>query len=363
MVLTKLSYSSNRRELKDIELEKLNLIVGKNATGKSTILAIIDALAEFITQKRKIEVATSWDLEFTNNANQNVRYKFNTTLNGDTKDFGVSSLVPYEQIFVNNEEVVKRTNAGEAQIKNNNTKGFEVINPPEDNLILHSVRDVNKYPYLEDLVRWAKNAYLFQFSNITNKEQNPLQNNIIADRVVPSLFPMLDEGNKESLIKDFNATGYSISSIVAEETYDNMFILYIKEEGIKSKIEHYNLSQGMYRNLSLLIFIEYLISHKKPGMILIDDFCEGLDYERAQKLGKLVFSKCKEADIQLIATSNDTFLMDSIELDYMNIITRTGNEIRTINRRNHPKLFEDFEFTGLSNFDFFSSNFIKKKWA
>nr|WP_305070031.1 ATP-binding protein [Flavobacterium covae] len=135
----------------------------------------------------------------------------------------------------------------------------------------------------------------------------------------------------------------------------------IKEENVDKFIPHYKLSQGMFRALAVIVYVQYLISRKRPSTIIIDDLCEGLDYERATKLGKLIFDKCLSNDIQLIATSNDSFLMEVVDLKYWNVLVREGKKVKAINKESNSTLFEDFRFTGLSNFDFFSSNFIKSQ--
>ena len=94
---------------------------------------------------------------------------------------------------------------------------------------------------------------------------------------------------------------------------------------------------------------------------MIDDLCEGLDYERATKLGKLIFNKCKDTNIQLIATSNDSFLMDVVDIKFWNVLQREGKVVTAINIQTHEALFKKFKFTGLSNFDFFASDYIKPK--
>jgi hypothetical protein len=52
------------------------------------------------------------------------------------------------------------------------------------------------------------------------------------------------------------------------------------------------------------------------------------------------------------------FLMDVVDLKYWNVLRRNGQVVTAINAKNHPNLFEDFKFTGLSNFDFFASDYI-----
>ena len=110
----------------------------------------------------------------------------------------------------------------------------------------------------------------------------------------------------------------------------------------------------------ILIYFVYLISQKQPVTIVIDDLCEGLDYERATKLGQLIFEKCLNTNVQLIATSNDSFLMDVVDLKYWNVLQRDGNVVTAINNQTHEALFKKFKFTGLSNFDFFASDYIQQ---
>lgn len=55
--------------------------------------------------------------------------------------------------------------------------------------------------------------------------------------------------------------------------------------------------------------------------------------------------------------------MDIVDLQYWNILERHGEKVTPINTTNHPDLFEDFKFTGLSNFDFFASDYISHHTA
>ena len=125
----------------------------------------------------------------------------------------------------------------------------------------------------------------------------------------------------------------------------------------------FNISSGMLRAFSLLVIIQYLLEEKtgEQKTVLIDDFGEGLDYERATKLAKLVFSKMKQNKIQFIATTNDYFLMNSVEIEYWNILQREWDKVKALNYINSKELFDKFRLTGLNNFDLFSSDFLKKE--
>lgn len=122
-----------------------------------------------------------------------------------------------------------------------------------------------------------------------------------------------------------------------------------------------DLSQGMARCITLIVYVEFLIRKKTPAAIVIDDFGEGLDYLRATALGKMLFKRCLEYNIQLIATSNDSFLMNVVDIDYWNVLIRDGKTVKAINIENHPDIFEDFRFEGTSNFNFFASSYLPSR--
>ncbi len=69
------------------------------------------------------------------------------------------------------------------------------------------------------------------------------------------------------------------------------------------------------------------MTSQKPATIIIDDLGEDLDYERSYNLGKYVFERCKESNVQLISASNDNFLLDAINLEYWTISTKKATSL------------------------------------
>ncbi|NJN78920.1 MAG: ATP-binding protein, partial [Saprospiraceae bacterium] len=273
--------------------------------------------------------------------------------------------IDYEAIFINDELFLERT-TDLTKIKSAKTSNWTEFNPPKDKLVLHIRRDVIDYPYLEEIIAWAENSYGFKFGgiNVMPSIQRYLDdddNNIFLTAVNKDLYlpDLLREIRKENLIENLNKVGYHIEHTRVNRKGRNAEII-LKEKGLDRLIRHNELSQGLYRTLFILIYVEYLIQEKQPATIIIDDLCEGLDYERATNLGKLLFEKCLNTNVQLIATSNDSFLMDVIDLKYWNVLQRKGKTVTAINNQNHADLFQKFKFTGLSNFDFFASDFIQQ---
>lgn len=354
MKLIRLSYKDVNWELKSLELDLLNLIVAKNSTGKSRTLSTIDLLVKIITQRRDLNWGGRWEMDFINAKEQKITFSFASS----QKQGGV---VTYETVEIDGKQVLNRTPEHIVQLRSDDSGSYDFVAPPINKLTLHTNRDRVKYSYLEDIVQWAENSYGFKFGNISSSTKLNLQEYDLLTTVdeIPSLFFSLSKRNQKYILKDINELGYALTSLTAEDRGE-FVVLYATEEGIEKPLPHYRLSQGLFRSIALIIYVEYLISKKKPATIIVDDFCEGLDYERATKLGRLIFDKCLEGEIQLIVTSNDSFLMDVVDIDYWNILQRKGKVVTAINKRNNNEAFTKFRFTGLSNFDFFSSDFLKK---
>ncbi|MFN0037281.1 MAG: ATP-binding protein [Saprospiraceae bacterium] len=351
MKLKKITYRDFNWELQSLELGDANLLVGKNATGKSRTLQVIDHLLKLLNGQNNLNWAAQWSLEFLNHKEETVKYDFETKL--------VKGIIS-EKIQLGDEVFLSRSNGSASLVSQMNGKK-EVMHPPADRLVLQARRDTKHYSFLEDIAEWAEHSYSFKFGNISPKQWARVQDfgQLVTGEDVTAFFRDLSNKSQKDVIEGMQNIGFTISEIVPEQRADSTVLL-VKEQALERAIPHYNLSQGMFRALSLIIFLEYLISRKKPMMALIDDLCEGLDYERARKLGKLVFEKCRGSNIQLVATSNDNFLMDVVDIECLNVLRRNGKAVTSINYSNHPELFDEFALTGFSNFDFFSSNYLAK---
>lgn len=356
MRIKQLSYVDPYWELENLQLNKVNLVVGKNATGKTRTLQTIDLLVKMITQKRDLNWGAQWAILFENYKGEEIKYEFSTSYQKQG--------VTFERMTLDNNRLVlsrdRKYNDGNAKLRNYSKNDYDYVYPPDNKLVLHTNRDIRAFPFLEDVANWAEQSYGFKFGNISpysllNQQEYDL---LTAVEDIPTLFKSLKSSDKEKIIADFNSLGYNITNITIQGSGATT-IMFVKEKGVRKNIPHFQLSQGMFRTLALIVYMQYLISRKKPVTIIIDDLCEGLDYERATKLGKLLFETALKGDIQLIATSNDNFLMEVVDLKYLNVLFRTGKKVHGINAQSNPKLFEEFKFTGLSNFDFFSSNYIK----
>jgi len=85
MRIKKLSYTSPSWKLENLQLSEINLIVGKNATGKTRTCSTISTLARIINLKPEFNWEEKWEVIF-ENSSYTIEYKFSTTANGIKKE-------------------------------------------------------------------------------------------------------------------------------------------------------------------------------------------------------------------------------------------------------------------------------------
>lgn len=347
--------ASGRWNAKHVEFFPQNLIVGKNAVGKSTLIKSLANIATILSQRILLNgqnyvggMIAIEDDDFV------VAYRFQWK---DAKVWDEHLSVLYQDQDKKSDRTpevwIERT-IDEAKFKG------MIVNPPHDKLLLNMKRDVVRYPEIESIVSWAENVDAFSFNKFDIDGDEKLFSRYIdrGDNLY-SMVKSLNHDSIEHVVEMAEYMGYHLEKIEPIEFADIKKVLFI-ERGVSEPLFDFDLSDGMFRTLYLLIYLEYVVKSGKPATLLIDDLCEGLDYDRSTKLGKYVFEFCSKNDIQLIATSNDSLLMDIVDLNYWSILQRDGSKVSAINHMNHPELFEDFSFTGLSNFDLLSSDFIAR---
>lgn len=177
---------------------------------------------------------------------------------------------------------------------------------------------------------------------------------------------------RDAVVRDMNAIGYDVEDISLipvggfSVNGSSPMALAIKEKSLKCYVAQDAMSQGLYRALAIIVQFNANIFWTQSAMvgrqpqlgdsplILIDDIGEGLDHERSRKLIQLLMNKALEHQIQLVMSSNDRYVMNYVSLEYWTILQRKGAVVHAIDYSNSKETFEEFSYSGLSNFDFFS---------
>ena len=355
---------NNGWKIDNCEFNKINLIAGKNASGKTRVLRATFVLVKLL-RRGKFNILP---LDY---------YKLEITLNHNNKSF-IYSLesknndIIAEKLLIDNQIYFERDQYGKGKIKYESSDNLELdFEIEKDKLLLATKRDKIQHPSLEPIFDWIKYFNVFEFGDNlgqthTYNIQNSINENSDDKQVVHKFNKGLEKFGddfKHKIIKDFNSIGYNITDIIIDEVSYNEFALFIKESD--TKVFQIEISQGMFRALSLIIQITYLTYQIDSNLtILIDDIGEGLDFQRANNLIKYLVKNAEEQKdkIQLIMTTNDRLVMNNIPLKYWIIVDKDNQgNIGFYNYKNSKTIFDKFKRIGLSNFDFFSSEYYKQR--
>ncbi len=333
-----------------IKLQDINLLVGKNASGKSTTLNNLQFMSEILKNRGPGYYVGTYDFKFLDEKNNTFHYIYFASIRNEIR----------ETLTRNGEELINRVN-DKARIFSETKNDYEDVNPPQNIPLMVTRRDSKEYPYIEELITWANGVYSFKFGHVhphyisESREESAFTSSSDFNKYLEGI---TDEA-KETVKNDFNSLGYKVEKITFVKGTQGELLLKITEEGVKHSVDEFALSQGMFRSMWLILYIQYLIEKCNASLIIIDDLCEGLDYSRATALGKLLFKKMKENNVQFVATSNDSFLMNVVDIKYWNILVRNGDTIQSYNYSNSKEKFDKFDLIGLNNFDLFTSDFLR----
>jgi len=348
-----------------LTFENINLIVGKNATGKSRTIDAIRQIADLLsgdvklTQLNAIGFGTAkyiliFDVE-------GIEYKYCLNF----KD----GKVLQETLIVGSDEKLNRLSGklwyeGEKKLLDTETA---------DDILAISKRDKKQHSFFENLYYWGKSLNHYRFGRQLGKDALLKDINSVKDDIEPDLkdgddvAEILIKGQRKfadvfinAIISDMEKISYTINEINTAPIKFfpvSAFGINVKEADLDDITDQREMSQGMFRALSLLIQLNFALLSKKPSCILIDDIGEGLDYDRAKSLIDLIIEKVENSTVQVIMTTNDRFVMNKVPLEYWSVIQRVSKKSIFYNYLNSKETFDEFKYTGLNNFDFLSTDF------
>ena len=370
MVLESIKYvqfkgTKNEWNLAHTNLGQINLIVGQNASGKTRTVNIISNLAKLLSGKIKPTYLSS-DYSVIFRKDDKTKILYNLIISNKE--------VSKEELIVGSKTLLKRNKTGAGTIFTAQLKKMVNFKSPNTEMMA-TRRDSLQYPFLVDLHTWSNNINVYLFGTPLGQNTLLISDDKVNDQKIneiESVLKIFKKGKDEhgvkftnQVIKDMGIIGYKIKSIDLDKPNNvianvGLLALYVHEQGVRESINQMDISQGMFRALSLIIQINYFSLLKKSSCIVIDDIGEGLDFERSTKLINLLIEKAEKSNVQLIMSTNDRFVMNNVPLKYWSIIQREAKGSKIYNYQNSKKIFDEFEFTGLNNFDFFAKKFFEK---
>ena len=384
MKIEKLIYSEyetkpNEWLLDECTFGGANLIVGKNATGKSRTLRVLRGLAALIS-------------EFNNLQWQEGKYYVEYNHNGKTYKYSLEyhdKEVVSEKLLIDNEIKLTRDQNGVGKIYAQQLSDMLQFEIENDKLAVVAKRDKLQHSYLDDLHNWAQGVALLEFGTslgrdrmlmrvkIDEKDQAPEAKISIKDtEQVVHLFIQgeneFGDEFKNAILSDMKFIGYEIEDVGIDVISGVSLTrpgsipalpsgVYVQESDLMSRTSQHSMSQGMFRALSSFIQINYGLLLKKSTCLLVDDIGEGLDFSRSSALVKRLIEKIQGSSIQLIMATNDRFIMNAVPLEYWIILLRNGGRVSNRNYRNSKEMFDKIQVIGLNNFDLFSTDYYKSE--
>lgn len=357
--------------LEGLLLNDKNLVVGKNSSGKSRILNVISSLADHLGGLRTPSLSGTYEVVFVDGEKTLEYYcKFD------------DSKVIKETFSIDGKILLNRGLGGIGTIwaEEINEGSLIKFQTPQSELATVSRRDNIQHKFLESLYVWGSSVRVYRFGTSLGKDSVAVfedkSKNLVNDRDTNAVIALykkaFDEFGQDfnnQVIKDMAALNYSIedlglttpvSVIFTTNQLGKILCLYVKEKDLLGITDQHSMSQGMFRALSILIQVNYSQMSNKANCIIIDDIGEGLDFERSCELIDLLRNKADESNIQLILSTNDRFVMNKVPLEEWSFIHRIGSHVKVKNITNSKKVFEEFKFTGLSNFSFLELDFINE---
>jgi hypothetical protein len=380
MRLKSLTYCERKSDLKGwsvsgFTLAPINLIVGKNATGKTRTLSVINFLGLLLSGTRKPgEIPTgNYEVIFEHEG-RTLKYVLNIA---DYK-------VMYE-LFSDDDRVLLERREGGVGIIFHEKEGRDLeFQTPETDVAVVARRDTIQHSFLRPLGDWGLGVRHYSFGEMMGRntigllvKDGPPPDPKNADDVV-SLFrkgvEQYSSDFKNAVLKAMNETGYDLEDIslmapskIKVQTNSPLpittFYLGVKERQLEEITEQIEISQGMFRALSVIIHLQYAIRGEHPSCILIDDIGEGLDFDRSCRLIDIIRCHVKDSAIQLVMSTNDRFVMNNVPLEEWSLLSREAGMVKVHNFQNSQTAFENFKFTGLNNFDFLAMDFINESEA
>ena len=378
MRLSEISYSEYSRSPREWKLNKLvlgniNLLVGTNATGKTRSLNLIGALSNLLSAQGPGLDEAYWNTEFVDDD-----YRFHYKLKIKNREVVSEQLLRFSR--KSKKILLERGKGGSGKLWGEKSKRLVEFQSPPDQIVALARQDKIQHSYFIPLVDWGKRTFHFHFGRalayaLVVKLEDPTQKPSFDPKETSNVIEVFRRGEEEfgedfvsDVISDMQRIGYSIEEIgIASPTGltvsgpplpGKILNLYVKEKDLRCVTEQISISAGMLAALSTIIQINYRIRAMKPSCLLIDDIGEGLDYERSCELIDLLIEKARKHSVQLIMTSNDRFVMNRVPLENWTVLNRTGSTVIGYNIHNSAKKFEQFRFTGMSNFDLFATDYL-----
>ncbi len=374
MFLKEIEYSEYAGTAQEWHLERItlgqrNLVVGKNSTGKTRTLNVIAGLARNLTSNAPLPLSSHFRVKWTH----------------EGQEYFYELLIEEQQVCLETLEVdgkvyLERKAGGFGRIwaqKIGDGLFIEFQTPPGE-IAVFKRRDSIQHGFIEPLHDWASQVRHYHFGSLFGKDHVTIfvpNGPAVDERDENQVSGLFRQGVKnfgrtyvDAVQADMSKVGYDLDiielgapvSVRFEGVPGELLSIRVSEKGLTCMTDQFGMSQGMYRVLSLFVHLNYMQMKGVSTCVVVDDIGEGLDFERSCQVIGVLREKSERSGLQLIMSSNDRFVMNEVPLEEWTVLQRTGSRVRARNYGNSAEQFDEFRFTGLSNFSFFEMDYLNE---
>lgn len=359
----------NFRILEDFKVSKLgrvNLIVGKNNSGKSSVLEALRIYAGNANHKLLEQIATGHDEKYYMEKNEqiesDIQLPFEDFFVGrqfpqdETLAISIGEQVPSDDVlriehgFLMEEEYPVKNELGE--IIGTRTRLNRIPNPSSDDTSSEAISHalfVTKGKHL------FPNILLDKSSRFTPRFKRRIYRTLPCS-VIPTQFisidDLADEWDKIRLTEHEEVVKDALR-IITPEFEDMAFVkndesdkylprarqsfrrfAKVKVSDSPHPVPLNSLGDGMLRVLQLVL----KVFPAKGGFLLIDEFENGLHFSIQEKVWELLFEMAQKLDIQIFATTHSWDCIESFakaaiaHKDVEGVLFRVGRSVKESNR-------------------------------
>jgi len=320
----------NYKALKGLDIDRLgrfNLIVGKNNSGKSTVLESIRILAaqgnpeliDDIIRSHDDEILAQSKKDFTGEDNDRLNIYEGLFTNrvfpvdGSSIFIGLCNKEKYIEIrHVFFKDEITETKAGSGDITTSRTrKIFDLLNETIDHNFEQTIQIISSENKERPL-------YLDRFDDINFRRRSIIfdRTGVIPVSFIPTQFLSMDllaDLWDKTILTDYFVNVKKFLNLISSDLEDVAFIKVkrsrykdfertgiIKLKNQANPIPLNSMGDGILRILQLVLGIQPAAG----GILLIDEFENGLHFSVQEKLWELIFELAKTLNIQVFATTH-----------------------------------------------------------
>lgn len=306
----------NYRNIENLSLNSLgrvNLIAGKNNTGKSTLLEAIailmngsvSALIESLKERGEYFRESVRDYSDSKNLSSlsidiisSLFYRHATVVNGDNPiilEDGEGKSMSIRLVYF----IVEEQNLPEGQVTKKRV--FVDENTPGGNLCLEIITDEGvSILKLEDIFRYSfpfrKSSASDNIQFVRTRNINSEENSRLWDRVALT-------SKEYSVVEALRIVDPSIERITFIDR-NRQRIPVVKQNNQEGVYPLQSFGDGVNRVLSIIL----ALINAENGVLLLDEFENGLHYTVQKKLWEIIFNLSEKLNVKVFATthSNDS---------------------------------------------------------